>query len=277
MSFSQQSFPVPTIGDALAANNAIRRAKQHVDLSVVYRPIPLQDMAIVCHSDAAYANAKGGAAQAGYVLGFTHKDLEHGKTCAWTPAYWKSHRLPRVVNSTLSAEAQSMSGASSMCEWLSLLLAEIRDGQCCAQSMWDVPQRPPCILITDCKSLFDHLKSPSAPSLDDRRTSIDIVIIRESAKRMSASIRWIPTDRMLADGMTKESADALDLLRACMKSGKYQVSPEKDVLEWRATERNRRKDIASRRSEFSAFLVSQVPKDVEAWGNWGIIIISEIA
>ena len=259
VSFSQQSFPIPTIGDALAANNAIRRAKQHAELSVVYRPIPLQDMAIVCHSDAAYANAKGGATQAGYVLGFTHKDLEHGKTCAWTPAYWKSHRLPRVVNSTLSAEAQSMSGASSMCEWLSLLLAEIRDGPCCAQSMWDVPQRPPCILITDCKSLFDHLKSPSAPSLDDRRTSIDIVIIREGAKRMSASIRWIPTDRMLADGMTKESADALDLLRACMKSGKYQVSPEKDVLEWRATERNRRKDIARRRSEFSAFLVSQVP------------------
>ena len=117
VSFSQQSVPVPTIGDALAANNAIRRAKHH------------------CHSDAAYANAKGGATQAGYVLGFTHKDLESGKTCAWTPAYWKSHRLPRVVNSTLSAEAQSMSGASSMCEWLSLLLSEIRDGPCCAQPL----------------------------------------------------------------------------------------------------------------------------------------------
>ena len=181
---------MPTIGDALAATNAIRRAKQHADLSVVYRPIPLQDMAIVCHSDAAYADAKGGATQ-----------------------------------------------------------AETRDGPCCAQSMWDAP--PPCIRIADCKSQFDHLKSPSAPSLDDRRTSIDIVIIIESAGRMKASIRWIPTDRMLADGMTKES-------RACVKSGKYQVSPEKDVLEWRATERNRRKDLARRRSKFSAFLVSQV-------------------
>ena len=188
---------MPTIGDALAVNNAIRRAKQHADLSVVYRPIPLQDMAFVCHSDAACADAKGGATQ-----------------------------------------------------------AETRDGPCCAQSMWDAP--PPCIRIADCKSLFDDLKSPSAPSLDDRRTSIDIVIIRESAGRMKASIRWIPTDRMLAGGVTKESADALDLLRACMKSGKYQVSPEKDVLEWRATERNRRKDVARRRSKFSAFLVSQV-------------------
>ena len=258
VSFSQQSFPTPTIGDALAANNAIRRAKQHADLCIVYRSIPLSDMAIVCHSDAAYANAKGGATQAGYVLGFTHKNLEKGETCSWSPAFWKSHRLPRVVNSTLSAEAQSMSGASSMCEWLSLLLAEMRDGPCCAQSLWHAPNRPPCILITDCKSLFDHLKSPSAPSLDDRRTSIDIVIIRESVRRMSASVRWIPTDRMLADGMTKEAADALDLLRACMRSGKYQVSPEEDVLKWRASERKRRKDVAERRAKFSAFLVSLI-------------------
>ena len=68
--------------------------------------------------------------------------------------------------------------------------------------------------------------------MDDRRASIDIVITRESVRRMQASVRWIPTDRMLADGMTKESADALALLRACMISGKYQVSPEEDVLKW---------------------------------------------
>ena len=79
---------------------------------------------------------------------------------------------------------------------------------------------------------------------------------------MSASVRWIPTDRMLADGMTKEAADALDLLRACMRSGKYQVSPEEDVLQWRASERSRRKGIAERRAKFSAFLVSLVHKNI---------------
>ena len=124
---------------------------------------------------------KGGATQGGYVIGFTHKNLEVGDTCSWTPAYWKSHRLPRVVNSTLSAEAQSMSAASSMCEWLSLVLAGVQFGPCCAQSLWEAPHRPPCMLVTDCKSLFDHLKSPSAPSLDNRRTSIDIIIIISSS------------------------------------------------------------------------------------------------
>ena len=159
---------------------------------------------------------------------------------------------------SLSAEAQSMSTASSMCEWMSLVLADVQYGPCCAHSLWETSRRPPCMLVTDCKSLFDHLKSPSAPSLDDRRTSIDIIIIRESIRRMSASIRWLPTDRMLADSMTKESADALDLLRACVKVGKYQISPEQDVLEWRANERQRRKDIAEKRAQFCAMLVSLV-------------------
>lgn len=64
-------------------------------------------------------------------------------------------------------------------------------------------RRPP-ILATDCiKSLFDHLISPSSPTaVEDRRTSIDIVIIRESLKLTQASVRWLPTDRMIAHGLT---------------------------------------------------------------------------
>ena len=247
VSFSQQSFPSPTVSDALAANNAVRRAKQHAEQCIVYKSIPLSKIAVLCHSDAAYANTKGNATQGGYVVGFTHSDLDQGVTCDWTPAFWKSHRLPRVVNSTLCAEAQSMSTASSMCEWMSLMLTELRDGTACAQSLWQVERRPLCMMVTDCKSLFDHLKSPSAPSLDDRRTSIDIVIIREALRRTKASLRWIPTDRMLADSMTKENPDALDLLRACVRIGRYQISPEKNVLEWRASERSRRKTVAMQR------------------------------
>lgn len=122
--------------------------------------------------------------------------------------------------------------------------------------MWETGKRPLCILATDCKSLYDHVRAPSAPSLDDRRTAIDIIIIREAIQRMGASLRWLPTDRMLADGMTKEAADALDLIRACLRTGKYQISPEEAVLEWRAHERQRRKEIAANRAKLCAFFVS---------------------
>ena len=70
------------------------------------------------------------------------------------------------------------------------------------------------ILATDFKPLYDHLFSQSSPTLDDRRTAIDIIIIRDSVKRLQASPRWLPTDRMLADAMTNESPDAFDLKSA---------------------------------------------------------------
>ena len=240
VSFSQQSFPTPTVGDALAANNAIRRAKQHASLPIVFEPIVPEQLAVMGHSDAAYANGREGATQAGYLVSFTDKAIDKGSVCSWTPAYWKSYRLPRVVNSTLSAEAQAMATASGMIEWIMLLLSEALDGKSFLRSAWQTASRRASVLLTDCKSLYDHLSSRSAPTLDDKRTSLDVIIIRDSILKLGASLRWIPTDRMLADSMTKESQDAMDLLRACIRTRRYQISDEGSVLEWRAAERQRR-------------------------------------
>ena len=54
-------------------------------------------------------------------------------------------------------------------------------------------------------------------------------------------VRWIPTDRMLADALTKENPDAFDLLRGCIRTHQHQISPEASVLELRAKERDRRR------------------------------------
>ena len=227
--------------DALSANNAIRRARQHSDMPIVFQPIAPQELALMCHSDAAWANGREGATQAGYLLSFTSKSMNEGALSAWTPAYWRSHRLPRVVNSTLSAEAQSMTAATGMLEWLLLLCSEVFDGPSSLRASWNQSLHRCNMILTDCKSLYDHLVSKSAPTLEDKRCALDITIIRESILKTQGSLRWIPTDRMLADALTKESLEAMDLLRACIKAGHYQVSNEDHVLEMRAAERAKRK------------------------------------
>ena len=246
VSFSQQAFPKPTVLDALAANHAVRRAKQHSDQEIRFVNIDPSKLAVMCHSDAAFANAKAGATQAGYMISFTHQDMDQGKECSWTPIYWKSARLPRVVSSTLSAEAQSMAVATSMCEWVTLLLSEALDGPCFVHSCWNQSVKRTVLVATDCKSLYDHLMSQSSPTLEDRRTAIDIIIIRDCISRLGISLRWLPTDRMLADSLTKESPEAFDLLRACIRSARYQISPEQKMLQLRAQERERRRSFAQK-------------------------------
>ena len=239
-SLSQQAFPKPCIRHLKQAGNVVRRARQHSDLDIVFKPIPLSELTLVCHSDAAFANV-GTHTQAGFIIAFAQKQLNDGKVCCWNPVTWKSYKLPRAVSSTLSAESQAMSTATGTVEWLNLLLAETLDGAFDVRSYNQVLSKRPPIVVTDCKSLYDHLVSPSSPtSVEDRRTSIDIVIIRDSLKSMTAQIRWVPTDRMLADSLTKDAGDPIDLLRSCIRSSQYQISPEETVLQNQAAERDRR-------------------------------------
>ena len=239
-SLSQQVFPKPCLRHLKQAGNIVRRAKQHSDLDIVFKPIPLSELSLVCHSDAAFANV-GTHTQAGFIIAFTQKQLNDGKLCCWNPVTWRSYKLPRAVSSTLSAESQAMSTATGTVEWLNLLLAETLDGPFDVRSYQQVLSKRPPIVVTDCKSLYDHLVSPSSPtSVEDRRTSIDIVIIRDSLKSMTAQIRWVPTDRMLADSLTKDAGDPIDLLRSCIRSSQYQISPEETVLQNQAAERERR-------------------------------------
>ena len=76
-SLSQQSFPNPTVHNLLEANNIIRRAKQFCDLQISFQPIPVKELRLCCHSDAAFANV-GVHTQAGYIIGFSTASLDKG-------------------------------------------------------------------------------------------------------------------------------------------------------------------------------------------------------
>ena len=78
--------------------------------------------------------------------------------------------------------------------------------------------------------------------LDDRRCAIDVAIIKQSMARTGFVLRWCPTDRMLADSLTKNKGVPTDLLRSCLRSGLYQLSEETVILQRQVEERTRRRE-----------------------------------
>jgi len=84
----------------------IKRAKQNAEISISYKAIPIERLTVGFLSDAAFANATEHRTQGAQLVGFTAVDLNEGLDTVWTPAEWKSYRLPRVVGSTLAGEAQ---------------------------------------------------------------------------------------------------------------------------------------------------------------------------
>ena len=246
-SFSQQAFPEPKVSDLVFANQLVHRARQHASVSVTVRDIPMDKLAIAFHSDAGFANTGSNKTQtqAGYVLAFVSQELNNDKESPWSPFSWRSYKMSRVVASTLAGEAQAFSTACGTAEWVSLMLLEARHGSIDLREPKGM--RPPIIGITDCKSLYDAANTVSSPSkLEDKRVAIDLAIIRQAVDRTQMCIRWAPTELMLADSLTKDSADPADLLRAALHQGTYHLSPEAAVL---AEKKVQRAERARRREQ----------------------------
>ncbi|CAE8643680.1 unnamed protein product, partial [Polarella glacialis] len=196
VSFGQQMFPSPTLGQVRATSHLVRRAKQFKDLEWTILPIPLDKLRLSLHTDASFQNAVKGGTQAGYIVGVTDDKLARGELAPWSPLTWKSYRLKRVVGSTLAGETQS---------------------------------------------LIDGLGPGSPIGVTDKRCAVDLIIGRESLNRMGATLRWAPTDRQLADALTKDAAEPTDLLRAAMRGKVYQLGDEPSLLAAAAVEREQRK------------------------------------
>ena len=64
-----------------------------------------------------------------------------------------------------------------------------------------------------------------------KRTAIDVAIVRQSIVRTGLEPRWCLTDRMAADGLTKDKGEPLDLLRSILRSSRYQLADEQLVLD----------------------------------------------
>ena len=80
-------------------------------------------------------------------------------------------------------------------------------------------------------------------------------MVRRAKQHHELTWRFLPIpNRQLADALTKDSADPVDLLRSCMRSGEYQLSPEHVILERAAAERSRRKQ---RQTFFSIFITTE--------------------
>jgi hypothetical protein len=86
-------------------------------------------------------------------------------------------------------------------------------------------------LVTDAKSVFDALSRPSAINASDKRTCIDLSIIREFLRQNNGCIRWIDGKYQLADSLTKLMP--ADFLRSILKIGRYQLTDECSTLQAR--------------------------------------------
>ena len=160
------------------------------------KTVDLANACVVGHGDSSWANAEGHRTQTGFCVFTTSKSVLSKPTpCSLVD--WRSARTKRVVRSTLAAEAIASDTCSDHAFFVAASLSEILTGVKATLSKPTIP----CYVCTDCKSLYDAFQKIT-PSLDERRTLIDVLSIRQTISELGG-LRWIPTTEQLANALTK--------------------------------------------------------------------------
>eukprot|EP00435_Cladocopium_sp_Y103_P035529 s1685_g9.t1 len=257
VSLLMQAFPCPVIGDLKTCNRILKEATLYKDLGVTIRPVNPKDLCIVVSSDAAWANAKDEEgdhkSQAGYIVLSTSRSMLQGHETEFSMLSWKSHTLKRRTISTLSAETQAIVESAAVACWFRYLIAEMfyRDLVNQGEIDWETVLEPLEFgLVTDAKSVYDALSTSNhSNSNTDKRTCIDLAIIREYLRKHNGCIRWIDGTLQLADSLTKYMT--ADFLRSVISRGSYQLQAEYDTLNLRqrAKEEKRQRKINQNKVE----------------------------
>ena len=231
------------VEDLYHINDAIKQLKEKSRLAIQIQP--LRNMRLSVVTDASFANC-GFHSQGGHVLIAHEADLRSGKATKTNVISWRSGKLQRVVNSTLAAETQSLSRGLADLLWAMVTLQEFVDGKFILHK-W--PERlsgseaialigaksdktlKESLAIVDAKSLFDYLSKETVGG-QDKRTAIEVQIIREDLNAIAAEVRWVDHPAMLADGMTKLKGSNGALYRV-LETGIFSIQEEMEHLKAR--------------------------------------------
>ena len=101
----------------------------------------------------------------------------------------------------------------------------------------DTDQIEGALAVVDAKSLYDLLANETGGGAD-RRTALDVQMLREELSELHGKVRWIDHMHMIADCLTKKQGRLEPLLRL-LESGMFGITEEAVTLDTRLEDRKK--------------------------------------
>ena len=237
--FLQQRVAKATIEDLIEANKLVSLIKDYAHITMRYKSIPLEKGVMLLATDASWANGSDLRSQAAHVILFGDDRLQHEQWSDVTPLRWRSFKLERHTQSTLGSELMSLARGIAECDWMRSLFAEARFPEYDLAQDQLFREKIKTIITIDNKPIYDHTQGDGIV-VKDKRLAIDMLLVRRDIRRHNMILQWVDTRQMIADSLTKSSADA-GFLRFVLKHGEYIVVAEQRSLDWRSQEKAKRK------------------------------------
>ena len=246
VAYLQKSIPNAKVNDLMEGNKVLKGSKEFAMTSLMIRPLPFQELTFASFGDASFASESNLKAQQGLFIMACLQKLALNQTSDFSRIAWSTKQIGRVVRSTLSAGAFSMSSSVDKLNWVRCMWGYIQD----PKFTWQHPELalkglPKALLITDCKSLFDLMTKVAVPNCQEWRTTIEVMLIKQLAEE-NADCRWISTAIMLADCLTKPMDSSF--LRNVLRLGRFRIFDEQKSLQENANRKFGNRWISSHSS-----------------------------
>ena len=184
--------------------NSLVKYCKGLSATIFFRRPNIADSTFSVFTDASHATATEVKSHAGSII-FRSFGLSKGSVAH--PIAWSSHKVRRVVRSTLAAETTSCADGFDLAFYINTMA-----GTLCLDSVIH--------LFVDSKSLYDLLSTTHDPS--ELRLKIDLAALREAFEEAHIlRLSWVPSKLQLADALTKDNRNAGVVLDCTLSDGRF--------------------------------------------------------
>eukprot|EP00435_Cladocopium_sp_Y103_P029592 s669_g7.t1 len=221
-------------------NKTLRSSKQNSDV-VLRFPVLAEDwkdIHFVVFSDAALGVRQDLASQGGFLILAVNKKVLQGEVGRYSVIAWRSYKLTRICRSSLAAESQSCATAIDELMIVKSLYGMLVNRDLEVKSN-DLAKGTKSAAVIDARALYDAINKETIQSSLDKRVAIETLVIRDSLKFTNSDLRWVSSERQMADGLTKIGGrqQMCDLLRGgyiqLIYDGTFTASKKKSIEERR--------------------------------------------
>ena len=197
------SMKSPTVNDACLINKAIRKLKRDT-VSLSFHCGSIDGCTLVVFCDASFASLPNGGSQGAFIVFLIDTNG------IYSPLTWQSHRIKRVVKSTIAAECLAAMEAAESAFLMKTLLLDIYGSDTSVN----------VVVYCDNRNLVDCIKS--CTSIEDKRLLVDVSVLRDMVSHGEINdIKWVSTDKQLSNCMTKQGAPSYSLIHALNNKLKF--------------------------------------------------------
>ena len=238
VSILQRRLSRAQVSSIQETNRVVRLAKAHTDLTLPVCRILVDQICFGVLRGCQWWKHTCRTSAIRYMIMFADMSLLAGLASPVTPVSWRSHSVKRFVASASAAEVMGLSeafaqGGQVRALWSGMVVV------LGAHEWRGRKEVTHLISVTDSKGNYDHLHNETIGPSEDRRSAIDLAIIRENLCRPRMLLRWIDGKAQVADAQTRLHGDG-DLLRAvCQQAFTKLVEAPKIMTASRQEKRER--------------------------------------